>query len=116
MAKKPGEVIQLTPVDMRFTYREAFKSKPPEAYETLLLDVMLGDFTQFMRADQLETAWSVISPILEAWESVDPDDFPNYPAGSWGPEDAEVLIAQDGRTWHLPSVMGPDDNSKTGRE
>jgi glucose-6-phosphate 1-dehydrogenase len=61
MAKKPGEVIQLTPVDMRFTYREAFKSKPPEAYETLLLDVMLGDFTQFMRADQLETAWSVLS-------------------------------------------------------
>jgi glucose-6-phosphate 1-dehydrogenase len=116
MAKKPGEVIQLTPVDMRFTYREAFKNKPPEAYETLLLDVMLGDFTQFMRADQLETAWSVISPILEAWESVEPDDFPNYSAGSWGPEDAEVLIAQDGRTWHLPSVMGPDDKFETGTE
>ena len=109
MAKKPGEVLQLTPVDMRFTYREAFKSVPPEAYETLLLDVMLGDFTQFMRADQLETAWSVLTPVLEAWESVEPADFPNYTSGAWGPEEAEVLIAQDGRTWHLPSVMGPDD-------
>jgi glucose-6-phosphate 1-dehydrogenase len=110
MAKKPGEVIQLTPVDMRFTYREAFKREPPEAYETLLLDVMLGDFTQFMRADQLEAAWSVIGPVLDAWETIEPDDFPNYAAGSWGPEEAEVLIAQDGRTWHLPSVMGPDDS------
>jgi glucose-6-phosphate 1-dehydrogenase len=116
MAKKPGEVIQLTPVDMRFTYREAFKSTPPEAYETLLLDVMLGDFTQFMRADQLETAWSIINPILNVWESVEPDDFPNYASGSWGPEEAEVLIAQDGRTWRLPSVMGPEEKFNAGSE
>jgi glucose-6-phosphate 1-dehydrogenase len=114
MAKKPGEVLQLTPVDMRFTYREAFKSVPPEAYETLLLDVMLGDFTQFMRADQLETAWSILTPILEVWESVEPTDFPNYSAGSWGPEEAEVLIAQDGRTWHTPSVMAPGEKFNAG--
>jgi glucose-6-phosphate 1-dehydrogenase len=116
MAKKPGEVIQLTPVDMRFTYREAFKAEPPEAYETLLLDVMLGDFTQFMRADQLEAAWSIISPILDTWDSVEPADFPNYASGSWGPEEAEVLIAQDGRAWHLPTPMGPSDKLDTGEE
>jgi len=116
MAKKPGELIQLVPVDMRFTYSEAFKIEPPEAYETLLLDVLLGDFTQFMRADQLEAAWSIITPILDAWESVEPDVFPNYVSGSWGPEEAEVLIAQDGRTWHLPSVMGPYDKIEIGIE
>jgi len=115
MAKKPGEVLQLTPVDMRFTYQEAFKNIPPEAYETLLLDVMLGDFTQFMRADQLEAAWSILTPILEVWESIEPADFPNYTAGSWGPEEAEVLIAQDGRTWHLPTPMGPEDEFGTAR-
>jgi glucose-6-phosphate 1-dehydrogenase len=116
MAKKPGEIIQLTPVDMRFTYREAFKAVPPEAYETLLLDVMLGDFTQFMRADQLEAAWSIISPILDTWDSVEPADFPNYASGSWGPEEAEVLIAQDGRAWHLPTPMGPADKLDAGGE
>jgi glucose-6-phosphate 1-dehydrogenase len=116
MAKKPGTILQLTPVDMRFTYREAFRNFPPEAYETLLLDVMLGDFTQFMRADQLEAAWSILTPILEVWESVEPSDFPNYTSGSWGPEEAEVLIAQDGRTWHMPSVMGPDDVVNSARK
>ena len=116
LAKKPSEIIQLSPVDMLFTYRQAFKSEPPEAYETLLLDVMLGDFTQFMRADQLEMAWSVIAPILEVWESIDPPDFPNYTSGSWGPEEAEVLIAQDGRTWHMPSAMGPDDDFNIGKD
>jgi glucose-6-phosphate 1-dehydrogenase len=101
-AKRPGPKMRLGPVDMRFTYKDAFRSSPPEAYETLLLDVMLKDATLFMRADQVEAAWSVISPVLEGWEAVLPDDFPNYLAGSWGPEAAQVLIARDGRSWAMP--------------
>jgi glucose-6-phosphate 1-dehydrogenase len=100
-AKKPGEAIHLTPVDMKFSYKEAFNTMPPEAYETLLLDVMVGDSTQFMRADQLEIAWKVISPILNVWQTVPPVDFPNYEAGSWGPAEAEILVAQDGHSWIL---------------
>jgi glucose-6-phosphate 1-dehydrogenase len=103
-AKKPGPKIRLSPVDMRFTYAEAFQAAPPEAYETLLLDVMLGDATLFMRRDQVEAAWSVVTPILEGWEAVEAADFPNYQAGSWGPETAQMLIAKDGRSWFSPTV------------
>ncbi len=99
MAKQPGVTLQLSPKDMEFRYAEAFKTKPPEAYETLLLDVMQGDATLFMRADQVECAWSVVDPVLQVWDSVEDSNFPNYPAGSWGPESAETLIAQDGRSW-----------------
>ncbi|MGD9896713.1 MAG: glucose-6-phosphate dehydrogenase [Candidatus Methylacidiphilaceae bacterium] len=98
-AKRPGPTIRLSPVDLRFSYREAFKTETPEAYETLLRDVILGDGTLFMRADQVETAWSLVDPILQVWESNQPTDFPNYSAGSWGPEAAQVLIARDGRSW-----------------
>jgi len=91
--------MRLRPVEMRFGYQETFRVDPPEAYETLLLDVMRGDATLFMRADQVQAAWRVITPVLEAWESIAPTDFPNYPAGSWGPEAGEALIASDGRSW-----------------
>jgi glucose-6-phosphate 1-dehydrogenase len=101
-AKQPGLKMRLSPVDMRFSYCEAFDTVPPEAYETLLLDIMLRDATLFMRADQVETAWSVVTPIMEGWKAVSPSDFPNYQAGNWGPEGAEVLIARDGRSWHPP--------------
>lgn len=104
-AKQPGLNMRLNPVDMHFSYREAFKETPPEAYETLLLDIMLGDATLFRRADQIERDWTVITPVLEAWESVPPVDFPNYPAGTWGPEASEVLIAQDGRSWFQPAII-----------
>ncbi len=99
LAKQPGVTLRLSPKDMNFRYAEAFKSETPEAYETLLLDVMQGDATLFMRADQVECAWSVVDPVLEVWSSVEAPDFPNYPSGSWGPESAEALIAQDGRSW-----------------
>ena len=85
-AKHPGPTMRLSPVIMQFYYREAFKSTPPEAYETLLLDVMQGDATLFMRADQAEAAWEILSPILSTWENIQPTDFPNYQAGIWGPE------------------------------
>jgi glucose-6-phosphate 1-dehydrogenase len=104
-AKQPGPAMRLSPVEMRFCYGDAFETTPPEAYETLLLDVILGDATLFMRADQVEEAWSVVTPILEGWESAAPVDFPNYQAGTWGPEAAEALIAQDGRSWLMPDAV-----------
>jgi glucose-6-phosphate 1-dehydrogenase len=106
-AKRPGQSMTLNPVDMIFNYKDAYDdSHEPEAYETLLLDVMEGNATQFMRADQVEAAWKVVMPIIEAWEQREPIDFPNYAPDSWGPEDAEALIARDGKNWMtLPAVQ-----------
>ncbi|HTE23027.1 glucose-6-phosphate dehydrogenase [Flavitalea sp.] len=98
-AKRPGQAMVLNPVDMIFSYEDAYDGHEPEAYETLLLDVMEGNATLFMRADQVEAAWKIIMPILDAWEARPPVDFPNYAPGSWGPEDAEALIARDGHNW-----------------
>jgi len=103
-AKKPGSNLHLTPVDMHFSYGEAFKSKSPEAYETLLADVMSGDATLFMRADQVEASWSVLMPILNVWENSKPAGFPNYRSGTGGPKAAEALIAKDGRSWLQPTL------------
>ncbi|MBK9730743.1 MAG: glucose-6-phosphate dehydrogenase [Chitinophagaceae bacterium] len=103
-SKRPGQSMILDPVDMVFNYHDAYAGNEPEAYETLLLDVMQGDATLFMRSDQVEAAWKVIQPILDVWEERSTVDFPNYKPGSWGPEDAEALIARDGRNWvTLPS-------------
>ncbi|HEY1861076.1 MAG TPA: glucose-6-phosphate dehydrogenase, partial [Gemmataceae bacterium] len=105
-AKQPGAGLHLQPVDLRFSYEEAFHTCGPEAYETLLLDAMLGDATLFMRADQVETAWSVIEPVLDGWAATRPTDFPNYAAGSWGPVAADALLARDGRVWLPPTLDG----------
>ena len=112
-AKQPGPDVRLSPVEMRFCYSDAFKVSPPDAYETLLLDVIRKDATLFMRADQIEAAWSIIMPILEGWEMTKPVDFPNYQSGTWGPEEAETLIAQDGRSWlHSASREGEPDEGE----
>jgi glucose-6-phosphate 1-dehydrogenase len=103
-AKQPGAGLHLQPVDLRFSYEEAFHTSGPEAYETLLLDAMLGDATLFMRADQVEAAWTVITPVLEGWAGVKPTDFPNYASGSWGPVAADALLARDGRVWLPPTL------------
>ena len=103
--KHPGQTMRLSPVMMQFYYREAFKSAPPEAYETLLLDIIRGDTTLFMRADQAEAGWSVLTPILDVWETAKSSDFPNYQAGSWGPEETDILIARDGHNWILPTSL-----------
>ncbi|QMW06248.1 glucose-6-phosphate dehydrogenase [Spirosoma foliorum] len=97
-AKRPGQTLAIDPVDMVFSYKDAYAGQEPEAYETLLLDVMTGDATLFMRADQVEAAWKVVTPILEAWENETPD-FPNYEPGSWGPEAAMKLVEKDGFHW-----------------
>ncbi len=98
-AKRPGQNMVLTPVDMTFNYKDVYNGHEPEAYETLLYDVMEGDATLFMRADQVEAAWKVVMPIIEVWQERKPIDFSNYSPGSWGPEDAEALIARDGHNW-----------------
>jgi glucose-6-phosphate 1-dehydrogenase len=108
-AKQPGSGLHLAPVDMHFSYRETFKSRSPQAYETLVADVMSGDATLFMRADQVEASWSVMAPILSAWAELGPVDFPNYQPGSWGPEAAEALIAQDGRSWLQPVLEADEE-------
>jgi glucose-6-phosphate 1-dehydrogenase len=96
--------MRLQTVNMDFYYSEAFHVEPPEAYETLLYDVMLGDSTLFMRSDQEHWAWSLLDPILRAWGNTPSADFPNYSAGTWGPEAGEALIARDGRSWHSVPV------------
>lgn len=103
-AKRPGQSMTLEPVEMVFNFDHQYgDDHAPEAYETLLLDVMEGDATLFMRADQVEAAWKVIMPILETWESRTPVDFPNYAPDSWGPEDADAMIARGGHSWiNLP--------------
>jgi len=99
-AKQPGRGMRLQTVNLDFNYNTSFKMQPPEAYETLIFDVLLGDNSLFMRDDQENVAWKVVEPVLEAWTSTPSADFPNYMAGTWGPEASEALIARDGRSWH----------------
>jgi glucose-6-phosphate 1-dehydrogenase len=89
---------------MRFNYRESFAAPSPDAYETLLWDVMKNDATLFMRADQVEAAWQLLMPVLQGWQAAPPSDFPNYTAGTWGPEDAQGLLAH-GHRWPLPTEL-----------
>lgn len=98
-AKLPGLKMLLGPVDMLFNYSQSYSEPPPEAYEALLLDIMLGDATLFMRADQVEAAWAALMPIINFWKAHSPNDFPNYDAGMQGPEEADALIAKDGHSW-----------------
>lgn len=104
-AKRPGPDMRLARVETRFSYEEAFDAAEPEAYETLLLDVIEGDPTQFLRSDQVEEAWKVVMPILEYWGQAGSADLPTYPAGTWGPEEAHLLIARDGRVWVEPATF-----------
>jgi glucose-6-phosphate 1-dehydrogenase len=106
--KHPGPETKLNAHKMVFRYTDAFKTTLPEAYETLLLDVVKADATLFMRADQVEYAWKVVEPVLSIWEEIGQVDFPNYAAGSWGPEGAETLIARDGRSWVNPVFIDED--------
>ena len=105
-AKRPGLEMVLNTVDMVFDYKGTYTSQGPEAYETLLLDVMLGDQTLFMRGDQVEEAWEILMPVLTSWKNKTSLNFPNYSADSWGPELAEALIARDGFHWFTLPVKG----------
>ncbi|HEB86937.1 MAG TPA: glucose-6-phosphate dehydrogenase [Gammaproteobacteria bacterium] len=100
-AKVPGQVMQLSPVEMNFSYDDYFGDEPSTGYETLIYDCMKGDPTLFKRADIIETAWQLVEPILDVWTALPPRDFPNYAAGQWGPSAADELLQRDGRAWRI---------------
>ncbi|PYL93370.1 MAG: glucose-6-phosphate dehydrogenase [Verrucomicrobia bacterium] len=99
MAKIPGTSLRIEPVKMDFHYGTSFGKASPEAYERLLLDAMSGDATLFARRDEVEEAWAFIDTIEQAWTEKNAPSLTFYPAGSWGPEEADELLARDGRAW-----------------
>lgn len=101
-AKYPGPKMHLREADMVFNYQKEFQIRIPEAYETLLEDILTNDQTLFMRSDQAETSWELLMPIIKLWREAPPNDFPNYSPETWGPERANGLLAQAGHSWPLP--------------
>lgn len=97
--KLPGTTLRIRPVTMDFRYGTSFGLPAPDAYERLLLDAMLGDSTLFTRSDEVETAWALVDKVVADWGKQPQPQFPNYEAGTWGPDSARDLIAHDGRTW-----------------
>jgi len=100
--KRPGPGLEIAPAALAFEYAAAFAAEPPEAYERLLLDALVGDHTLFARGDGVAAAWEFITPILQHWEAR-PEAPVEYPAGSRGPTEADLLIAQTGARWHDPA-------------
>jgi glucose-6-phosphate 1-dehydrogenase len=99
-AKVPGVGFRVRSVNMELLYGTAFLEEVPDAYQRLLLDLMLGDPTLFIRSDETEEAWDILDPVLRAW--AEKKEISLYPAGSWGPEQAEELLRRDGRKWRRP--------------
>jgi glucose-6-phosphate 1-dehydrogenase len=115
-AKVPGSTMRLGLVNMDFDYDTYFGSEHSTGYERLLRDCMAGDATLFQRADMVEAGWSVIQPILDVWHALPARTFPNYAAGSWGPAEADELLARDGRTWRRIGEEDVDKRSKSHEE
>lgn len=99
--KVPAAVNTIQPVKMDFNYGQFFGVSPPEAYERLICDCMSGDSTLFTRSDEVMASWKLLSPVLDYWQGSTPLDFPNYPAGTWGPADADALLNRKGLRWRL---------------
>jgi glucose-6-phosphate 1-dehydrogenase len=102
ISKEPGQQTILRDVAMDFRYGATFGSNTPEAYERLLLDAMRGDATLFTRRDEVEGQWAYIDQVFGAWAAQGNLPPPMYPAGSWGPDAADDLLARDGRRWRRP--------------
>ncbi len=100
-AKIPGPTMKLEQVDMNFKYSDYFGAAPSTGYETLILDCMIGDPTLFQRDDMVEAGWRIVTPLLDLWKALPAREFPNYPAGSWGPREADRLLERDGRQWRF---------------
>ena len=100
--KIPGLETRTQPVKMSFRYATTFGSNTPEAYERLVLDAMIGDGTLFIRGDEAETSWRLYTPVLDFWRTKGRDGMGEYPAGSWGPKNADALLARDGNLWRQP--------------
>ena len=98
-AKIPGPIVDMGAVDMDFNYLDHFGETVSTGYERLLFDCMIGDATLFQRADMVEASWRIVSPILDLWKAIPARDFPNYESGGWGPQDADLLMQNDGRKW-----------------
>jgi glucose-6-phosphate 1-dehydrogenase len=111
-AKIPGPVVKVGAVDMDFNYVEHFGEQLSTGYERLLYDCMIGDATLFQRADMVEASWEIVDPILDVWSAIPPRDFPNYEAGSWGPDEADEMLTRNGRAWknHDPDVTDKKDS------
>jgi glucose-6-phosphate 1-dehydrogenase len=101
LSKRPGAGMTLRPVSMDFNYGSSFGERVPSAYETLLLDAIIGDATLYTRQDMVEASWAAVAPIQEAWAN-HKFDFPNYPAGTWGPKAADEMLARRGHVWRKP--------------
>jgi glucose-6-phosphate 1-dehydrogenase len=101
LSKRPGSGMTLRPVSMDFNYGSSFGERSPTAYETLLLDAMIGDATLYTRQDMVEASWAVVEPIEKVWHQTS-FDFPNYPAGTWGPQAADEMLARRGHVWRRP--------------
>ncbi len=99
--KVPGPSSSIQPVKMDFRYGTYFGIEPPEAYERLICDCILGDRTLFAREDEVLSSWQFLTPILDFWAKEPTTNFPNHPSGSWGPRDADAMIEKDGRKWRL---------------
>jgi glucose-6-phosphate 1-dehydrogenase len=98
-AKAPGPTDTIAPVQMSFSYTDTFGGEPPEAYERLLLDVLVGDATLFTRSDEVQAAWAFTTSILNAWKKQPLRNLPVYEAGTWGPPGVDEFIKRDGRSW-----------------
>ncbi len=101
LSKRPGTGMRLRPVSMDFNYGSSFGERSPSAYETLLLDAIVGDATLYTRQDMVEASWAVVEPIQNVWRETR-FDFPNYPAGAWGPAAADEMLARRGHAWRRP--------------
>jgi glucose-6-phosphate 1-dehydrogenase len=103
--KVPGTSLAVRPVRMHFSYDAEFGAYTPEAYERLLLEIMSGDATLFIRRDEVETAWQIVDSIREGWKNKPLTNREFYAAGTWGPIAADDLLAQNGHVWHEPQVI-----------
>ena len=101
LSKSPGSGMRVRPVSMDFNYGSSFGERSPTAYETLLVDAMIGDATLYTRQDMVEASWQIVQPILDVWANTK-FDFPNYPAGSWGPKASDEMLARQGHVWRVP--------------
>jgi glucose-6-phosphate 1-dehydrogenase len=101
LSKSPGSGMRVRPVSMDFNYGSSFGERTPTAYETLLVDAMIGDATLYTRQDMVEASWRVVEPILEVWQNTK-FDFPNYDAGTWGPKASDEMLARQGHVWRVP--------------
>ncbi|MEX5215936.1 MAG: glucose-6-phosphate dehydrogenase [Nitrospiraceae bacterium] len=101
VSRVPGTRTETHPVEMSFKYADVFGKPSPEAYERLLLDVMAGDASRFMRRDAVEASWAWITDILEGWSQQGLRWLPEYPAGTWGPVEADRMIQKEGRSWRI---------------